>query len=515
MSQSTSSREQIRQKVIDLVEAMPGIGWAAWPDGDFMCFSSAITAFSGNSVDFLSSKDANGDFAWKQSLEPEDYDVLSQAWRNAISQESVYEVTHKTRAASGEFRWVRSTGRPQRDEAGNIIYWLGTTIDIHDAMTAMEKSQANEQRLNDLIDALPGLVFTFAPDGEPTYFNKRLEKWSGIALSELSSGTGSLLSTVLAKAVHSEERPQVEAAIAQSLSTGAPFTARFRQYRADGVWRWVEARIEALRDQAGKIVQWYGLMLDIENEVRAQESHRDAYDKLTKAAQFAGVAELSASIAHELSQPLASVVLSSDACRRWLTMVPPKVDRALASAENTLRDANAASEVVKKIRALFLKNGGMKELSDINEIIITTSELFQKEMLTRRIRLSVEPAPHLPLLMLDRIQIQQVIANLIKNGADAAAEDEQDERAVMVRTSALRGEVLVEVSDTGRGIVDQEKIFNPFFTTKPHGMGMGLSISRSIIYAHGGRLWAQNNPRGASLWFALSASEVDRKDGGL
>ncbi|MFC5757844.1 PAS domain-containing sensor histidine kinase [Rhizobium sp. GCM10022189] len=499
-------REQLLSHVKELVETLPGLGWSAWPNGDFMCFSGAMERYMGQQAEHLTTKDANGDFTWKETVLEEEYAALSNAWLDAVnSKKDEYEVTHRIRGAGGELRWLRSTARPQRDSTGEPVYWLGISVDIHEAMTAMERSQASERQLRRLIDTVPGMIWAANERGEPIYYNKRLEEWGGVKVNEIEPTPGqTLLSAVLDNTVHAEDRARVESSLKHCISSGEPWMARFRQRRADGTWRWMEGRMEALRDDNGAITHWYGLELDIENETRAQESLRDASEKLAKAAQVAGMAELSASIAHEVSQPLASALANADACRRWLAMTPSNVERARISAECALRDANAASEVVRKVRALFQKHVDERELRDINSIIAVVCDVLRNELSSQGIQLLIELAESLPSVRIDVLQIQQVLVNLVRNAADSVTEHTAGDRVVIVRSALQNHEVVVEVEDFGKGIVNLDKIFSPFFTTKKGGMGMGLSISKSILFSHNGRLWARNTAHGAIVAFALS-----------
>lgn len=506
MAKAEHDRELLLPRVKELVEALPGLGWSAWPNGDFMCFSGAMECYMGEKAERLTCKDANGDFAWKATVLDEEYDALSTGWLDAVeSGNGDYEATHRIRGAGGKLRWIRSTARPQRSCTGEIMYWLGVSVDIHEAMTAMERSQANERQLRRLIDAVPGLIWTSDESGEPCYYNKRLEEWGGVKVKEIEPKPGqTLLSAVVDNTIHPEDRMSVEGSLRKSIASGDPWIARFRKRRSDGTWRWMEGRMEALRDDGGVITQWYGLELDIENETRAQESLRDASEKLTKAAQVASMAEVSASIAHEVSQPLASVLASADACRRWLATDPPNVERARISAEAASRDANAASEVVRKVRALFQKNTEERDIKDINSVIAVACDVLRNELLPRGVRLLTELARDLPCVKVDPIQIQQVLVNLVRNAAESVINRAAGDRTVIVRSMLRNGEVVVEVEDFGEGIANLDKIFSPFFTTKMGGMGLGLSISKSILSSHNGRLWAHNSAHGAIVAFALS-----------
>jgi C4-dicarboxylate-specific signal transduction histidine kinase len=287
------------------------------------------------------------------------------------------------------------------------------------------------------------------------------------------------------------------------LSTGEPYALKHRLRRADGEYRWVETRAAAMRDAGGAIVQWNGICLDIEDQVQAQDKLRLAQENLARASQAASLAELSASIAHEVNQPLAAIVANSHACGRWLSASPPNIERAKITAERIIRDANSAAEVVSHIRALFKRSGASTSFATLSSVVSEAHNLMADEALRGRVRIDVDIERDLPLIAFDRVQIQQVLINLIRNGLDAT--DARTANPVITLRLRRKGNVVqTEVSDFGRGLEHPDKIFEPFFTTKEHGMGMGLAICRSIVESHGGRLWAENNdPCGARLVFTL------------
>jgi signal transduction histidine kinase len=247
-------------------------------------------------------------------------------------------------------------------------------------------------------------------------------------------------------------------------------------------------------------------------QMRAEEALRQASDELAKATQAASLAELSASIAHEVNQPLAAVVANSHACHRWLSTEPPNIERAKITVERITRDANSAADVVSRIRALFRRAPHAKSPEDVNRLISEVCRLMTDKIATQDIRIETNLEADLPPVALDRVQVQQVLVNLIRNGIEAMDAVVDGTRALRIRScrdglDAIR----IEVRDAGRGFKDAERAFEPFFTTKQHGMGMGLTICRSIIEAHGGRLWMGNNEtRGATVTFTLplTASEA-------
>ncbi|MDS7598500.1 PAS domain-containing protein [Agrobacterium tumefaciens] len=507
MDIASEDRKAFAGRVQKIVDSTPGMGWSAWPDGDFMCFSLAMQNYMGQEGYTITRVDA-GEFSFRSCVLEEDYDRLAESWRNAVTNERDLEVTHLIKNGTGMFRWLRSFARPQRDERGVLVYWLGTSIDIHDAVVALETAKNRENRLRQLVDAIPGLVWTANNLGQPTYFNKRLEDWIGLKVDELRARSGNTLADLIEMTLHPEDRDVISETITDALQTGSPWTARFRQRRADGAWLWVEARMEALKDEAGNVVQWYGIQGEIESEIRAQEALKEVDQRLAKAAQVAGMAELSGSIAHEVSQPLASAMANGGAGAIWLTREPPDIERAKRSVDALLQDLSAASDVVQRVRMLFQQRVGARKKEDINNLVILIHSYLSMELSLKSIRISTALANDLPPVYVDGVQIQQVLSNLIRNAADALAGVASDQRSIIISTEQLGTDVIIEVRDTGPGVADTENIFNSFVTTKSDGMGMGLSICRTIAQVHDGRLWARNNCAGASFFLALPRFDV-------
>jgi len=243
-------------------------------------------------------------------------------------------------------------------------------------------------------------------------------------------------------------------------------------------------------------------------KLRASEQRLlDAQMELAHVNRVTTTGQLAASIAHEVNQPLAGVIANAEACLRWLDRGTPDLDAARRSAEWIIDDGNRAGEVIRRVRALANKTEIEKVPLDVNEIIREVITLVQRELISHRVSLRMELAPALPTVLGDRVQLQQVIINLVMNGIEAMQSVTDRPRELVVRSGQEEpGQALISVADCGVGISAEnvDRLFNPFFTTKSGGMGMGLSICRSIIEAHGGRLWATANlPQGATFQFTL------------
>ena len=269
-----------------------------------------------------------------------------------------------------------------------------------------------------------------------------------------------------------------------------PFYAEFRSLRgSDGMYRWCVARALPLRGFDGFILKWYGTIVDFHDRRQAQEDLRNTQAELAHVNRVMTMGELAASIAHEVSQPLASIMASGESCTAWLANDPPNLERARAAASRVIQAATQASEIVQRIRALFKKTTASATSVNVNAVIEETVSLLRHETQRHNISLRIELDADVPAVRADRVQLQQVILNLVMNAIESTASiDREPKRLLIQSTLPNPRELQVSVKDTGPGIDAQqaEKLFTPFFTTKPHGIGMGLPISRSIIEAHGG-----------------------------
>jgi C4-dicarboxylate-specific signal transduction histidine kinase len=247
---------------------------------------------------------------------------------------------------------------------------------------------------------------------------------------------------------------------------------------------------------------------------RAEEALSQAQADLSRVSRVTTMGELTASLAHEVNQPIAAAVTNANTCLRWLTRDHPDLEEARAAAMRIVKDGTRASEIIKRTRLLFKKGTPQRELVDVNEVIREMVVLLRSEAARYNISVRTDLAADLPQVMGDRVQLQQVLMNLMLNGIEAMKDVDGKREMVIQSQRAESEEVLVSVSDTGVGLPPQQtdQIFKAFFTTKPQGTGMGLSISHSIVESHGGRLWAaKNSPGGASFHFTLP-TKVEAKE---
>jgi NO-binding membrane sensor protein with MHYT domain/signal transduction histidine kinase len=317
--------------------------------------------------------------------------------------------------------------------------------------------------------------------------------------------------------VHPEDRDRVRRDVfVERPEEGSHFDVEFRLVPPDGAMKYVRSTGHPVRNVSGDVLEYVGTSIDVTERKRAEEERerlRQAQEDLAHVNRVTTMGELTASLAHEVNQPITAAASDANACLRWLTRDDPDVEEARAAASRIVKDAMRAAAIIGRIRLFFTKSTPQRELLDINEVIREMVVLLRGEATRYAISVRTELAADLRQVVGDRVQLQQVLMNLMMNSADAMKTVDGRRELAIKSQPADNEELLVSVSDTGIGLPPQaDQMFKAFFTTKPHGTGMGLSISRSIVESHGGRLWAGGNaPRGASFYFTLPSIQVPDK----
>ena len=446
--------------------------------------------------------DRIGTACWDHAL---DLETEPEKWR--LLQETVFARTpfrdfvYRGMSGDGSPMYVRASGKPLFDANGEFRGYRGTCTDVTEVMHAQEALRESERSSRSAIDGIAGLVAIMAPDGELDALNRQGIEYFGRSLEEMKNwGTSD--------AVHPEDLPRIAEIFKRSLVTGTPFHYELRLRRFDGEYRWFDNRGVPTREKSGRMVRWYILGTDIEDRKQAEASLRTAQAELAHVSRVMTLGQLTASIAHEVNQPIGSARNNARAALNFLDRRPPDLGEVREALGCIVADADRAGGIVERIRDQIKKVPPRSDPFDLNRAIEEVIGLAQSTITENGISVQSRLAGGMAPVYGDPVQLQQVVLNLVLNAVEAMNSVEADERVLLISTDQSEANgTLVAVCDSGPGIDPKhlERVFEAFYSTKS-GMGMGLSICRSIIAAHGGRLWAEaNEPRGTIFQFTLPA----------
>ena len=607
----------------ELTETIPEMLWSATAEGAIDYCNTRFLNYTG-----FSAQDVMGD-GWQKTLHPEDVERASQGWMSSVTSGAPYQIEVRTfHVADRTYRWCALSALPLLDDQARILKWHGTAVDVHDRKLVQEELRQSEQEARLIVDCIPAQVAVLTPTGVVKQINRRMLDFFGSIEALADWKTGDI--------VPPDELPRVLAGMGKAFASAQPFEMENHLRRFDGVYRWFQIRGLPLLDSNGSVVRWYFLIADIEERKQAEEALRrseaflaeaqrisatgsfswrldtgeiifseelyrifeldenpaltfaqigmrahpddvpllsrfidraqgrgddleyemrlrmpdgrikyirtfgnvihhadgrreclgaiqdvtqrhlsdEALDKarseLAHVSRSMSLGALTASIAHEVNQPLSGIVTNASTCVRLLTADPPNVGGALETARRTIRDGNRAADVIARLRALFGKKPVAIETVDLNDAAREVISLLASDLQRGQTIVRMDLGDDSLLVTGDRVQLQQVILNLVRNASDAMSGVEGRPRHLLIRTERDdRDHVRLTVQDVGMGLdaVGVDRLFDAFYTTKTDSMGIGLSVSRTIIEAHGGRLWAVSNEGpGATFAFSIPCS---------
>jgi len=445
---------------------------------------------------------ANDHGFFTRVFHPDEADHLLAERQQGLSHGVPFELESRVRHRSGEYRWQLLQYNPLKDESEKIIRWYVTATDIDDRKRAEARVEqaylrlAEAQRLSNTGSFITDLLADNHDWSEETF-----------RIFEFDPST-KVTVRMIRDLVHPEDLPTFDAVIARGMGgTDVDFVFRIVLPRGSAKHIRGMARVMA---QVGGHPLFIGALQDVTESKVAEEALDKARSELAHVARITTLNALTASIAHEINQPLSGIITNASTCLRMLNAEPPNIDGARETVRRTLRDGNRASDVITRLRTLFSKKEFTLEPLDLNEAIREVIALSLSDLQRNRVVLRSELSEDLPSVIGDRIQLQQVTLNLLRNASDAMVTVDDRPRQLLIRTQREGDDrVRLSVEDAGIGVGSQdlEKLFEAFYTTKNGGMGIGLSVSRSIIERHHGRLWAEpNDGPGVTFSFSIPCS---------
>ena len=488
-----------------IVDGIPGFVALLTPAGEVALVNPQLVEYCGRTLEELKL------WGTSDTIHAEDLPRVVQVFARSIASGNPYDFEARLRRFDGVYRWFQVRGRPVRDANGRILRWCSLLTDIDErkrAEDALNRSRAFLAEAQHL-SRIGGFSWR-AVTGEITW-SEELYRIFGFEPDV------PVTLDLIATRVHPEDIALLHDMVEKARSGVTDFEYEHRLLMPDSSVKYLHLIAHGIQDNDGR-VEYIGAVQDMTQRHISEEALAKARSELTHVASVTSLATLTASIAHEVNQPLSGIVTNASTCLRMLAMDPPNVDGARETARRTIRDGNRASDVITRLRALFTKKHTLAERVDLNDATREVIALSLSELQRNRVILRCELADDLPLVTGDRVQLQQVILNLLRNASDAMNTVHDRPRELLITTERDEGDqALLSVRDAGIGFDPQtaDRLFETFYTTKNDGMGVGLAVSRSIIESHQGRLWATlNDGPGTTFSFSIPLGPDGRAGAG-
>jgi PAS domain S-box-containing protein len=487
---------EARRELQATIDKIPALVASLWPNGERDFVNLAWQRFTG-----ISQEEARGT-TQMIPVHPDHRGLGASDWQRCLETGEPFEQEEQLLRVDGQYRWHSVRRVPARDENGKVIKWYGIGFDIEERKRAEDALRRNRAYLAEAQQLSVTGSFGWRIADNVIVWSQETYR-----ILEIDPAVKPTVELVRER-THPDDVDLFQRMIERMAREDREFDFEHRLLLPDGRIKYLRVRTHRVQFENGE-VEVVGAVMDVTAARKAEEALRRAQAELAHASRVATLGELSASIVHEVNQPLSSIVASGQAAVRWLDRDVPENERAHRAILRLLSEAERANQVTRRIRELAKKAEPEMAQVDINGLIEDVVTLVQREAVGQRVAVRTQLASELPPVRGDRIQLQQVLINLAINGIQAMASVTDRARVLVIRTQCYGDdELLVAVEDAGVGIAPENlaRLFNAFYTTKPDGMGMGLSISRSIVEAHGGRIWATcNSGPGMTFQFTLSA----------
>src|SRR5215469_6029525 len=480
------SLRESEQRFRQMADTAPALIWMTGADGVCTFFNSGLLRFTGRSLE-----QQQGD-GWVSGVHGADRQRCLATYRASFDARRPFELEYRLRRYDGEDRWMLDRGVPRYAPDGEFIGYIGCAIDVTDRRLNEMALRQSEERYREVVESQTDLVCRFLEDTTLTFVNEAYCRYLGREREEL-------LGTKLQALLAGNTRESAMNCIREAALRREPSTWECEVLRRDGSQGWQFWVCHAIPGSDGSVQEFQAIGHDITDRKRVEEANRT----LAHTARLAAVGEFTAMVAHEISQPLCAILGNAEAAVLLLQSDEPPLAE-LRDIVADIRDADLrADEAIRGIRALTQKREMQLRPLNLNDTVVDMLRLVAGDALHRRVHINLELAPDLPLVVADRVSVEQVLLNLVSNGMDAMMATPETERRLTVQTKPHDSDcVQVTVADRGHGIpaAQMGRLFDSFFTTKPQGMGLGLSMARSIIQAHQGRIWAESCAGGGAAF---------------
>lgn len=482
------------RKLRQVIDTIPTLAWCNLPDGPNEFLNKGWHEYTGHTPE-----NSHG-WGWQSAIHSEDLPSLMRKWREMLVSGEPGEIEARLRRYDGVYRWFLIRAQPLFDETGEVIRWYGTGTDIDDRKRAEEQLRRSEAFLAEGQHLARIGNFSWRVAADEILWSEQLYR-----IFQFEQGTLITLKRIRSR-VHPEDITMLDDMIEQARKGVGDFEYEHRLLMPDGSVKYVHLLAHGIRDNEQQL-EYIGAAQDVTQRRSSEEALSKARSELAQVARVTTLGILTASIAHEVNQPLSGIVTNASTCLRMLSADPPNVDGARETARRMIRDGNRASDVITRLRALFSKKEDSIEVVDLNDAAQEVIAVSLTDLQRNQVILRTELASDLSPVLGDRVQLQQVILNLLRNASDAmnSVEDRPRELAITTENDP-GGRVRLSVKDAGTGFIPEvmDRLFEAFYTTKNSGMGIGLSVCRSIIEKHHGRLWASlNDGPGATFSFSV------------
>jgi PAS domain S-box-containing protein len=477
-----------------MADAAPVMIWMSGPDKRCTYFNKTWLDFTGRPLE-----DQLGD-GWSAGVHADDLQRCLATYGRAFDWRLAFRMEYRLQRCDGEYRWILDTGVPRFASDGTFEGYIGSCVDITDQKRGEEALRESERRLRLLLESTHAIPWVAAAQSRQfTFVGPQAARLLGFPLDAWYE------EDFWAKHLHPQDREAALASSHEHVRVPGDYQLDYRMVTADGRSVCIHDVVHVVAEE-GVARTLHGFMIDVTARRLAEEESQSLRQQLARVGRITLMGELAASIAHEVNQPLGAIVSNAQAAQRLLAADDIDLDEARAALEDIAQDGQRASAVLARIRG-FLQKGTVQHVRlNVNDLVREVSVLMRSELARRSIALKMDLADRLPAIHGDRVQLQQVLLNLLHNAAEAMERVERGGRKMVLRSAADETGVVVAVQDAGAGIepANLDRIFDAFYTTKPGGTGMGLAICRSIVQAHGGRIWAAANPEGgATVCFTL------------